>query len=53
MALAPDGRHVWTTNRAADTLAVIEIATDTVVQTLPCRGFPIRVQFTPDGMAWM
>ncbi len=51
---APDGRHVWTANRAVDTLAVVQVAGNGgavagAVDTLPCRGFPIRVKLTPDG----
>lgn len=53
--VTPDGRHVWVTNRAANTISVIETATDSVVASLSSGGdFPIRVKFTPDGKeAWV
>lgn len=55
MDVTPDGREVWVTNRAANTIAVIEVATDQVVDTLASGGeFPIRLKFTPDGReAWV
>ena len=51
----PDGLEVWVTNRAANTVSVIDVAKDTVVANLPSGGnFPIRVKFTPDGReAWV
>ncbi len=50
IALSPDGREVWVTNRSANTLSVIATATDQVVATLASGGtLPIRTQFTPDG----
>lgn len=45
----PKGHEVWVTNRAADTITVLDAATLEVRATLACPGFPIRVQFTPDG----
>lgn len=44
-----DGREIWVTNRGADTLSVIDPDTLTILETLPCPGFPIRVAMTPDG----
>lgn len=49
IAVTPDGSEVWVTNRAADTLSVIDPLSLTVVATVPCPGFPIRIQITPDG----
>ncbi len=53
--ITPDGRHVWVTNRGANTVSVIDVATDSVVASLASGGnFPIRVKFTPDGReAWV
>ncbi|MEO0478547.1 MAG: cytochrome D1 domain-containing protein [Planctomycetota bacterium] len=55
IAVRPDGREVWVTNRAADTVSVIDVETLEVLATLDVKeseddhGFPIRVAFTPDG----
>lgn len=46
---APAGNAIWVTNRAADTLSVIDTRSLEVVATLPCPGFPIRIAMTPDG----
>jgi len=50
-----DGREVWVTNRAANTVSVIATATDSVVASFESGGtMPIRVKFTPDGReAWI
>ena len=47
--VSPDGREVWVTNRAADTLSVIDPESLEILATVPCPGFPIRVRVTPDG----
>ncbi len=49
LGLAPDGREVWVSNRAADRISIIDTETLTVVDTLACAAFPIRLKFTPDG----
>jgi YVTN family beta-propeller protein len=46
---SPDGREVWVSNRAADTLTVIDTGTLEPVATLPAVGFPIRVRLDPAG----
>jgi len=53
--VTPDGHAVWVTNRQADTVSVLDVATDRVVATFDSGGeFPIRVKFTPDGkQAWV
>ena len=48
IAVAPDG-EVWVSNRAADSVSVIDPASREVVATLASAGFPIRVVMTPDG----
>lgn len=48
IAVAPDGR-VWVTNRADDTVTVHDPDSLDILATLPSKGFPIRVVFTPDG----
>jgi YVTN family beta-propeller protein len=48
--VSPDGREVWVTNRAANTLTVLDAATDAVLASFESGGnMPIRVKFTPDG----
>ncbi len=49
IAVRPDSSEVWVSNRAANTISVIETRTFTVTETLTCGEFPLRVQFTPDG----
>lgn len=53
--VSPDGGEVWVTNRAAQTVSVIEVASDSVIATFESGGqMPIRVKFTPDGReAWI
>jgi len=45
----PHSNEVWATNRAADTVSVIDTRTDSVTHTIECGEFPIRVAFGPDG----
>ena len=47
--LTPDGREVWVTNRAANSVSVLDAATMRVLATVPSADFPIRVKITPDG----
>lgn len=49
VATTPDGKHVWVTNRSANTLSILDAATLEIVATIDCAGFPIRVAITPDG----
>lgn len=49
IAVAPGGRELWVTNRAADTVSIVDLETLRVAATVPCPAFPIRVKLTPDG----
>jgi YVTN family beta-propeller protein len=49
VGVTPDGRWVWTGNRAEDTISIIDTRTLEVAKRIPSPGFPYRVQFTPDG----
>ncbi len=49
IAAHPTRSEVWVTNRAADTVSVVDAATREVLAQIPCTGFPIRVAFTLDG----
>jgi DNA-binding beta-propeller fold protein YncE len=40
---------VWAGNRAEDTISIIDTQKLEVVKRIPSKGFPYRVQFTPDG----
>lgn len=44
-----DQKEVWVTNRAANTVSVIEVASLKVIATLESKDFPIRVKFAPGG----
>jgi YVTN family beta-propeller protein len=48
--VTPDGREVWVTNRAEDTLSIVDARSLEIEATLPCGQFPIRIKFTPDGL---
>ena len=48
--VAPNGSEVWVTNRAANTISIIDVAKDEIVAELQSDGeVPIRAKFTPDG----
>jgi YVTN family beta-propeller protein len=48
--VSPDGGEVWASNRAANTVSVISVSSDSVVATFESGGqMPIRLKFTPDG----
>ena len=49
VGVTADGRWVWTGNRAEDTISIIDTKTLEVTKQIPSKGFPYRVQFTPDG----
>lgn len=49
VAISPDGTTIWAGNRAEDTISVIDMATLKVVKKIESKGFPYRVQFTPNG----
>jgi YVTN family beta-propeller protein len=48
--VAPNGKEVWVSNRAANTLSVLDATRDRALATFESGGeMPIRVKFTPDG----
>ena len=49
VGIAPDGKTIWAGNRAEDTISVIDMATRKLVKKIESKGFPYRVQFTPNG----
>jgi YVTN family beta-propeller protein len=49
VAITPDGKHAYVTNRGDDVVSVIDTATRTVVATVPVQDKPANVVFTPDG----
>lgn len=49
VGISPDGKSIWAGNRAEDTISVIDMATRKVVKRIDSKGFPYRVQFTPNG----
>lgn len=49
VGISPNGKTIWAGNRAEDTISVIDLATRKVVKKLESKGFPYRVQFTPNS----
>ena len=49
VAVRPDGKEVWVTNRADDTVTVHDPRTLAIKRRMGSKGFPIRVVFTADG----
>ena len=49
IAESVDGTEIWVTNRAADTVSVINAASLDIEATIDCPSFPIRAAATPDG----
>lgn len=49
VAVTPDDEEVWVTNRADDTLSILNTHDDTVTDSLIVTGFPIRVAFDHEG----
>ncbi len=53
IAMHPFGAEVWITNRADNTISIIDTQSLTVTETIPCADFPIRAKFTPDGKLFL
>jgi YVTN family beta-propeller protein len=51
--VSPDGAEVWITNRAANTITLIDAGSLEIIDTIPCADFPIRAKFTPDGSRFL
>ncbi|MEE4661449.1 MAG: beta-propeller fold lactonase family protein [Halieaceae bacterium] len=49
IALSPDRRWLWVTNRAEDSLSLFDARYLDKLATLPVPGFPIRAEALPDG----
>lgn len=49
LALRPGAQELWVTNRDEGTITVHDPRTLAVRRRMSSRGFPLRVQFTPDG----
>jgi YVTN family beta-propeller protein len=49
IAVRPGSGEIWVTNRAADTVSVVDKEGKAEVAELEAASFPIRVAFTPDG----
>ncbi len=49
IAVSASGEHIWVTNRAADTITVLDAGTLKRVTEIPSEGFPIRATATPGG----
>jgi YVTN family beta-propeller protein len=53
LSLSPDERFLYVAENLADSLAVIEVATGTVVQRLPAGRYPYAVAVAPDGAVFV
>lgn len=49
VGISPDANTIWAGNRAEDTISILDLATRKVLKRIESKGFPYRVQFTPDG----
>ena len=49
VAVSPDGRRAYVTNRDSDTVSVIDTATTPSPRTIPVGDSPVGVAVTPDG----
>lgn len=49
VALSPDEREVWTGSAGTDGIAIVDVATESVVARLSPGTFAYRLAFTPDG----
>jgi YVTN family beta-propeller protein len=49
MAFTPDGKFLWVANQEAGNISIVDVATSTVTETMPCPGMPVRIKFTGDG----
>ena len=53
IAVHPGGLEVWVTNRAENTITIIDTQSLEVLDRIPCADFPIRAKFTPDGSLFL
>lgn len=49
VALSASGKHIWVTNRGADTITILDADTLEPVGEIGSEGFPIRATATPKG----
>jgi YVTN family beta-propeller protein len=49
IAVSASGRHIWVTNRAADTISILDADTLQKAAEISSEGFPIRATATPKG----
>jgi YVTN family beta-propeller protein len=49
IAVSSSGAQVWVTNRAADTVTVLNAETFETIKEISSKGFPIRATATPQG----
>ena len=53
IALSPDGATVYTTNRLADTLSVIDVAADKTAKSISLANQPCDVVVARDGVIYV
>lgn len=47
--ISPDDKELWVGNNDDGTISIIDVASNTVKETIKVGKLPIRVKFTPDG----
>ncbi len=48
--VSPDSKHVWVSNRAENTISVIDTRLDSVITKFESNGdFPVKLKFNPNG----
>ena len=53
LALSPDGARLYVAENLADSLAVVDLASGSVVQRLPAGHYPYGVAATPEGEVYV
>jgi YVTN family beta-propeller protein len=47
IGLSPDGKTAYMTNEGSNTVSVVDLGTDTVVQTIPVGNAPRKIAVQP------
>ncbi len=53
IALSPDGKRMFVAENLADTLAVVDVESKSVIQRLPTEAYPYTVVVSPNGEVYV